>query len=179
MPRRARPTTAPEPDDDDAAADAAAADDDDDDLGILLGLAYQVFVDQLNARLAQRGFDDVRPAFGYVFRALADDPLTSGQLALRLGITPQGAGKLVDQMVAAGYLERRPDALDRRTKWLELTRRGRAALNAARDIHQAIERELSAEVGPARLRTLREVLERLVQTDPSSQLAAPRRLRLP
>jgi len=39
------------------------------DFGVLLGLAFQTFVDHLNASLARHGFADIRPAFGYVFRA--------------------------------------------------------------------------------------------------------------
>lgn len=150
-----------------------------DDFGILLGLAYQVFVDRLNARLADRGFTDIRPAFGYVFRALADQPLTSGQLASRLAITAQGAGKLVDQMADAGYVERRPDTIDRRTKWVTLTARGRAALSAAREIHQAIERELAAEVGAESVASLRDVLLHLAGADAASPPDVPRLLRLP
>jgi DNA-binding MarR family transcriptional regulator len=155
-----------------------------DDFGVVLGLAYHAFVGRLNLHLAQRGFTDIRPAFGYVFRALAERSLTSGQLAARLGITAQGAGKLVDHMVAAGYVERRPDPSDRRTRWLELTPRGQAALSAAHDFHAAVERDLSASVGAARVRSLREVLERLIvsnQTPPTTTSAddSPRLLRLP
>src|SRR5947208_13769673 len=80
------------------------------DFGILLGLAYQDFVRELNQELAARGFPDVRPAFGYVFRALLAERLTATELARRLGMTPQGALKLVDEMVAARYVHPRPDA---------------------------------------------------------------------
>jgi MarR family transcriptional regulator for hemolysin len=143
------------------------------DFGIVLGLAYQSFVEQLNAALAQRGFTDIRPAFGYVLRALADQPLTSGQLATRLAITAQGAGKLVDLMVEAGYVERQLDTTDRRTRWLHLTPRGQAALAAAREIHHDIELKLVAKLGAEPMGTLREVLEHVVGSD------GPRLLRLP
>jgi DNA-binding MarR family transcriptional regulator len=149
----------------------------DHDFGVLLGLAYQAFVDHLNARLAEHGFADIRPAFGYVFRALAEQELTSGQLATRLGITAQGAGKLVDQMVDAGYVSRRLDTTDRRTKWLNLTARGRAALATAHQIHQDVERQLAADIGAARVGTLRQALRHLAEADAPGD--APRTLRLP
>ncbi len=149
------------------------------DFGILLGLAYQTFVDHLNASLAEHGFTDIRPAFGYVFRALAEQPLTSGQLASRLGITAQGAGKLVDQMVDAGYVARRLDTTDRRTKWLDLTERGRAALTTAHQIHQDLERQLAADVGAAPVGTLRDVLLHLVEAEQPRPTETPRTLRLP
>lgn len=149
------------------------------DFGVLLGLAYQTFVDHLNARLAQRGFADIRPAFGYVFRALAEQDLTSGQLATRLGITAQGAGKLVDQMVEAGYVSRRLDTADRRTKWLDLTARGRAALATAHQIHQDVEHTLTADLGAAPVRALRQVLLHLVDAEQPAPSETPRTLRLP
>ena len=41
------------------------------DFGILLGLAYQAFVDQLRTDLERRGFPDLTPTVGYVVRAIA------------------------------------------------------------------------------------------------------------
>jgi hypothetical protein len=41
-----------------------------------------------------------------------------------------------------GYLERHPDATDRRVKRLRLSARGRAALRAARSFHRRFERRL-------------------------------------
>ena len=148
------------------------------DFGVLLGLAFQTFVDHLNTTLAKRGFTDIRPAFGYVFRALAEQDLTSGQLATRLGITAQGAGKLVDQMVDAGYVLRRPDTTDRRTKWLNLTARGRAALTTAHQIHQDVEQHLAADIGAARVGTLRQALLHLIEAEQSNPSETPRTLRL-
>ena len=68
------------------------------DFGILLGLAYQGFVDQLHVDLAGRGFTDLGPAFGYVVRAIAGHPITTAAelLAairnLRVGVTRVVAG---------------------------------------------------------------------------------------
>jgi DNA-binding MarR family transcriptional regulator len=148
------------------------------DLGILLGLAYQTFVEQLNARLAAAGFGDIRPGFGYVFRALAERPLTATRLAARLGVTPQAAGKLVQQMVQAGYVRRQPDPEDGRLQWLALAPRGRRALGTARQIHHALEQQLAAQVGAERVGSLRAVLAAFVeQAAPPG--GAARALRLP
>lgn len=40
------------------------------DFGILLALAFRVYVDELHAELAARGFPDMKPGFGVVFRAV-------------------------------------------------------------------------------------------------------------
>jgi MarR family transcriptional regulator for hemolysin len=132
------------------------------DLGILLGLAYQDFVAELNAHLAQLGFDGIRPSFGYVFRALLEQDLTASMLAAQLGITAPGAGKLVEEMVAAGYVERVADPADARSRRLRLSRRGGRAVAAARRFHRQFEERLAAEHGTRAVATLRGVLEGIV-----------------
>src|SRR6185503_3809478 len=101
-------------------------------LGILLALAYQEFVRELREAHAAQGFDDLGRSDGYVFRALAARATTVGELATRLGISKQGAAQIVDDMVARGYVRRRPDPTDGRAQLLSLTARGDAALAAAR-----------------------------------------------
>ena len=65
------------------------------DFGILLGLAYNAFVDDLNAYLREAGFEDIGRSFGYVFRLLADDEMTLRDVAVALEMTSQGAMKTV------------------------------------------------------------------------------------
>jgi DNA-binding MarR family transcriptional regulator len=128
------------------------------DLGILIGLAYQGFTAELRAALAAQGFRDLGGAYGYVFRAVVDREPSQRELAQGLGITDQGMAKIVAEMVARGYLERRADPLDRRIKRLRLAGRGRAALRAARRFHASFERRLARSAGGAAVRTLRRLL---------------------
>src|SRR5690349_20220991 len=125
------------------------------DLGILMGLAYQSFTTELRAALAQKGFADLGGAYGYVFRALAEEELSQRELAGRLGITDQGMAKILGEMVERGYVQRRADAEDARIKRLRLDKRGREALAAARRFHAAFEQRLCRETGAASVRTLR------------------------
>jgi len=129
------------------------------DFGILLGLAYQGFTDQLRASLARHGFTDLGSAYGYVFRALAEEQPSQRQLAVQLGITDQGMAKILSEMVERGYVERVADVDDARVKRLRLARRGRAALAAARRFHAAFERRLGNEVGAVPVAKLRALLE--------------------
>jgi DNA-binding MarR family transcriptional regulator len=133
------------------------------DFGILLGLAYQAFTDLLRAALAKQGFDDLGGAYGYVFRALADEQPSQRELARRLGITDQGMAKIVSEMVERGYVERRADPDDARVNRLQLGRRGRMALAAARRFHAQFEGQLRGEVGEAGVRKLRELLARIAE----------------
>jgi DNA-binding MarR family transcriptional regulator len=129
------------------------------DLGIVMALAYAAFVDELRADLASAGYDDLNRAFGYVARALADGPMMLKDLGQRLGMTSQGAIKIIDDMERSGYVERTDDPEDGRAKRLRLTRRGRAALSAARRFHAEFEKRLATRVGHRAVTTLREVLE--------------------
>jgi DNA-binding MarR family transcriptional regulator len=112
--------------------------------------------------LASAGYDDLGPSFGFVFRSLADRPLSLAELAQRLGITSQGALKIATEMVERGYVERADDTDDRRVRRLLLTARGRAALNAARRFHATTERRLVAQLGATRVAAGRAMLEALV-----------------
>ena len=117
--------------------------DDPIDFGILLGLAFRAFVDEMHADLAARGFDDLGRSYGYVFRMLGDGDRSLSELAALLGMTLPGAGKIVDEMERRGYVERRPDQVDRRVKHIALSRRGREASAAARAFHRRFEERLS------------------------------------
>jgi DNA-binding MarR family transcriptional regulator len=146
------------------------------DFGILLGLAYQSFTDLLRAFMARRGFDDLGGAYGYVFRALADDRPSQRELARGLGITDQGMAKIITEMVQRGYVERRTDPDDSRVKRLTLGKRGRAALKVARQFHAEFEAELSQNAGQSAVRGLRRLLLQIAERG-GDQVAAHARLR--
>jgi len=148
------------------------------DLGVLLTLALEAFKERLHAHLARAGYDDLGPSFGFVFRSLADRPLSLVELAARLQISSQGALKIVSEMEGRGYVERQDDATDRRVRRLALTSRGRSALREARRLHAAVERELTDTLGPERVVAARAVLETLAGEaagdDPTSWATAGR-----
>src|ERR1700761_5855278 len=78
--------------------------------------------------LAEAGYDDIPRNGLYVIGGLAlgAGGVPLGQLVAELGVSKQGAGQLVDTLVLRGYLERTPDADDRRKLTVSLTERGRA-----------------------------------------------------
>ncbi len=132
------------------------------DIGILLALAYQGFTDELRADLQARGFDDLGSAYGYVFRALANDALRLSDLAQQLRMSIQGAAKIVDEMCERGFVERVPDPADGRAKTLVLAARGKTALAAARRFHAKYERTLRATSSEREVDTLRRALELMI-----------------
>lgn len=132
------------------------------DLGILLTLALRGFIDELHGELSGRGFADLRPPFGVVFRALRDEPLTLTDLSVRLGVTKQAAAKVVDEMADKRLVRRRTSPTDARAKLLGLTPRGRRAMATAIEIGNQIDGRLRAAVGTRAVDSMHDTLETFV-----------------
>ena len=148
-----------------------------DDLGIRLGLAYATFVDWLNAEMATAGFDDLGATYGYMFRALADGPDTLSHLADGLRMTTQGAAKILGEMESRGYVRRTAHPTDARARLIELTDRGRLALETAHGLHGRYEHELADRIGPDAVAALRRALATIIESvggvDSTSRLLRP------
>lgn len=90
-----------------------------------------------------------------------DGALTMGELSDQLVLTTGGVTRLVDRMSAAGYLERRPCATDRRVLYAAITPAGRAALAPALRDHTAALHEVFAGFSATDLARLDTLLDRL------------------
>ena len=145
------------------------------DFGILLGLAYQGFVEALHAYLAEHGFTAVGTSHGYVVRLLAASPgISQRELAKRLAITEQRAGQIVEDMVRGRFVTRQADPDDARARVLTLGPRGQELLKLARRFHATYEKRLARELGTS-IEATRAVLEHIVAS--SSDETAQGRLR--
>jgi DNA-binding MarR family transcriptional regulator len=131
-------------------------------LARLFAMAYRMLIDDLHEALRARGWTDVRPAFGFVLLAARSRPTTATELAALMGTTKQAASKLVDTMVAAGYVERTDAADDARQRAIELTLRGKALLATVEDVYVELERGWAAVIGEARVERLRQDLVRVL-----------------
>jgi DNA-binding MarR family transcriptional regulator len=130
-------------------------------LGVLLRGAWHGFLDELFARLAAEGFDDLRPAYSPVFQHLERGGTRIGVLAERAQMTNQSMGYLVDALERRGYVERRSDPADRRAALVVITERGRDEIAAARRLIAEIEHEWEKRIGSEHMAKLREALEAL------------------
>ena len=130
----------------------------------LLRVLYQAFIARLHDELAAAGYPDIRPTHGLVFQHLRDDGSRVTELAERSQISKQWMGALVDDLVARGYVSRRPDPTDGRAKIIQLTDDGRELLHAAEDISRRIEAAWAAQVGERRWHQLRRGLEDTILT---------------
>ena len=128
-------------------------------LARLFAMVYRLLVDGLHERLAERGWTDVRPAFGFVLLALRAGPVSLRELPAALGTSKQAVSKLVEAMVTAGYVERTPDPGDARAKRVRLSARGVALLDEVELIWAELEHEWAGTLGEHRLSALRGDLE--------------------
>src|SRR3954451_25117955 len=108
-------------------------------LARLFAMAFRLLVDGLHERLAERGWTDVRPAYGFVLLALRDGPASLRELPGTLGTSKQAVSKLVDAMVAAGYVERAVDPDDARAKRVRLSLRGQDLLSTVDEVYRELE----------------------------------------
>lgn len=147
------------------------------DFAILTVGAARVVTDRLGAALERAGIDDMRPAFGFVIRVLAERDRTLTELAELLAVTKQAAIKVVDEMESRGFVERRPDPSDRRAKVLSLTDRGRRVRRTALTASRRMESELRREVGDDQVDAFRSVLLRFLERHDALEAAAAGRAR--
>jgi DNA-binding MarR family transcriptional regulator len=136
----------------------ADLDDSQLDLGLAALFAGLAIADEVQERLAAAGHPELRFGHGFVFQHLVDGPLSVGELAERMEMSQQGASKAVAELEALGYLERRPAEEDRRVRLVELTRRGRDAIEAARSARREVMAGLGKRLGERRLNTARRTL---------------------
>lgn len=127
-------------------------------LGRALTIALRRLVDDMHQRLAAEGFDDLRPAFGYVLNAAAGSAMNASDIAGVLGMTKQGSAKLLTDMESAGYIVRRDSESDGRVRVITLTDRGRQALAAAAHTQAAIEQHWANLTSRSDTQAMRRVL---------------------
>jgi DNA-binding MarR family transcriptional regulator len=135
--------------------------DQQENIGRLLLRAQRDFDAELNARLRERGYPDVRLAHSALFAQIDPEGTRSSELAERAGITKQGMGQLVADLEKKGYVERVEDPADGRAKLVRLTNKGRRHVRDAREIIGEIEEAYALRLGEGRLETLRAILEDL------------------
>lgn len=132
-------------------------------LARLFAMALSTLIDDLHARLDTCGFEDVRPAYGFVLLSARRSSITAKAMADLTGTSKQAATKLLSAMEASGYLKRIPSATDGRERPLRLTPRGRTVLRRVEAIYRDLEAEWAEAIGAAGVEALRTSLGRALQ----------------
>ena len=131
------------------------------DLGLLTAWLLDPIREELFARLAEHGHDRIRPCHRALLGYLDDDGARLTDLAEVLGQPKQYVGRLVDELEALGYVERRRDAADRRSKRIVPTRRGHDEQRQADRILAEIEARHAARIGADEYAMFRRLLREL------------------
>jgi DNA-binding MarR family transcriptional regulator len=130
-------------------------------IGALMRLPWEAVVQHLLRALHENGFDDIEgPQLGVLLWP-GPDGMRPSDLATRMRISKQALNYLLGDLEQRGYLQRRPDPDDRRSRRIALTDRGRALIPVIRGAVADTEREWAAALGDERFAELRELLVRL------------------
>jgi MarR family transcriptional regulator for hemolysin len=112
--------------------------------GDLMRLA-RVYRKEVDRTLAEHGLSDAR-ALPVLHIARAGGGMRQGVLAEELGIEGPSLVRLLDQICAAGLVERRDDPTDRRAKTLHVTEAGRTLAAKLESLLEAARRRLMSKV---------------------------------
>src|SRR5437588_11759685 len=117
----------------------------------LLDVAFAGFVAELERRVAETSYSDIRITHGCVFGNIDPDGSRLTDLAERAHMTKQSVGEVATELEQRGYLERVPDPNDGRAKIIRLTERGHAAQALGRQLIDEIERDWAERLGAERV----------------------------
>jgi len=109
-------------------------------------------------RLHERGFDDLDTAHLTVFQYPGPQDTRPSDLAARLRVSKQALNYLLGELERLGYLERRPDPVDQRSKRVALTERGLAAIGVMREAVGEMETVWARQLGTEHFDQLRTLL---------------------
>jgi DNA-binding MarR family transcriptional regulator len=128
-------------------------------LGPALRRAWIGYQLRLDEAMAAAGFAERRFPDGRVLRLCATPAgATISAIGREIGITRQGATKVVTHLVDRGYVSVTDSASSGREKSVTLTPRGSDYLDAQRSATQRIEAELRTALGPAGFTALTTLL---------------------
>jgi DNA-binding MarR family transcriptional regulator len=148
-------------------------------IGLLLRLVYQHYAQDIEAALHQAGFDDLRPAAANVFPFVPADGIAVSRLAELARVRKQSMAQAVDQLERTGYVERRPNPRDHRSRLVFLTPRGAGVPPVTHAAAERVAERWAELIGPAEFEALRAALLRLLTALRDQQYPAPQPVSLP
>jgi len=131
-------------------------------IGLLLRLIYQHYSADIDAALREAGFADIRPAAANVFPFVPPEGITVTRLAELARVRKQSMAQAVDQLEASGYVERRPNPDDQRSRLVFLTDRGAAVPPVTHAAAQHVEERWAELISQPEFHALRASLLRLL-----------------
>lgn len=130
-------------------------------IGALLRAPWEAVRRRMLQRLVAQGFGDLDAPHLNVFLYPGPQGMKPSELAARMGVTKQSLNYLLGELERMGYLARRADSEDLRSRRIVMTARGERAGRAMRAAVHEIEREWKGRLGARRFEQLRELLRKL------------------
>jgi|SRR5215510_2197730 len=132
-------------------------------IGALLRMPWEAVQRRMLERLHENGFDDLDAAHLNVFQYPGPQGARPSELAGRLRVSKQALNYLLGELERLGYLVRRPDPDDQRSKRVELTPRGVEAIGVIRAAVVEVETTWADQIGAGRFEELRGLLVEINQ----------------
>lgn len=137
-------------------------------IGALLRIPYEAVRDRMLEGLHERGYTDLVAAHLNLLLWPGPENQRPSELAIQTRMSKQALNYLLGQLEHLGYLTRRDDDTDQRSKRIHVTPRGQAAGKAIREIVHEVEAEWERKLGPRKFAQLRETLIELQSVEPSA-----------
>src|ERR687898_399782 len=126
----------------------------------LLRGPYEALLMRIHAELAAAGYADSYPAWGTnLFHYLREGGLRLTELAEHTHTTKQALLYTINQLEAAGYVERVPDPTDGRAKIIRLTQRGWELRRVGDEILASIEHECVQRLWGGKMRQFEALIK--------------------
>ncbi|HEY5117349.1 MAG TPA: MarR family winged helix-turn-helix transcriptional regulator [Nakamurella sp.] len=125
-------------------------------MGLMLRQVHEVF--------AAEDWKGLRQSHFRVISSVPPEGITITELGDRVGMTKQGCGQFVTQLVQSGHLRVQHSPADRRTRIVHRTATGSRTIAAVTARNLRLEQDWAERVGPERYRVFREVLEELAMS---------------
>lgn len=135
----------------------------DPDLGVLTSRLLFAVQEELFDTLARQGHPSLRPQHGAVLAYLDAEGSRATDLARRSGQHKQVVGKMIDELEALGYVERRPDPNDRRAKLIVPTPLGLDQMTRSDAILAAIEQRHAEALGTSAYTEFKQLFRQVTQ----------------
>jgi DNA-binding MarR family transcriptional regulator len=113
--------------------------------------------------LSESGFDGLPQPGYWALMILSRGGSDAGQLINEMGVSKQAVSKLVDALVTLGFVDRKPNAVDRRRSDLRLSAKGRQAADLIGEAVRTMDGTMASELGAERLDDLVQILKQLTQ----------------
>jgi DNA-binding MarR family transcriptional regulator len=127
-------------------------------LGILLYVAYRALEQRAHDAVAAAGITDITLAQARIAARIGPHGTRVSDLAEQARVTKQSAAFLVEQLEAAGYVERVPDPADRRARLVRLTAHADRVVTVANAEVERVLAEWATHVGTDRLQQMHQTL---------------------